>query len=165
MATNPPPIAVDLDRDTLIHLTDDLAVAPISVDSSFWTHGTPERTEFAEGRVVCVSDYTATWLWWERHPVGDELVLVLSGEVDFLIKTGSGLHSVTMGAGHAAVVPAGAWHRAVIPLHARLLFVTPTPARTEIREVTTAEEVDPGILTVPRRASRPPDTRSARGAR
>src|ERR1700689_3947125 len=101
MGTNPPPIAVDLGRDRLIHFADDLAVEPISADSSFWTHGASQRTEFAEGRVMCVSDYKATWSWWERHPVGDELVLVLAGEVDFLIKTDCWLQSVTMGPGQA----------------------------------------------------------------
>jgi mannose-6-phosphate isomerase-like protein (cupin superfamily) len=164
MATNPPPIAFDLDRDTLIHFADDLAAAPISVDSSFWTHGTQELAELAEGRVMCVSDYSATWSWWERHPVGDELVLVLSGEVDFLVKTGSGLNSVTMGPGQAAVVPAGAWHRAIISVHCRLLFVTPTPARTELREVT-PEDVAPGVTASPRGSSRPRESSNVRGTR
>jgi quercetin dioxygenase-like cupin family protein len=145
------PIAVDLDRDTLIHFADDLGAAPISVDSSFWTHGTPERAEFAEGRVMCVSDYTATWSWWERHPVGDELVLVLSGGVEFLLKTDSWLQSVAMEPGQAAVVPAGVWHRAVIPIASRMLFVTPTPARTELRQVAPAE-VDPEPLARLRRS-------------
>jgi mannose-6-phosphate isomerase-like protein (cupin superfamily) len=159
MGTNPPPIAVDLGRDTLIHLAEDLGAGPISVDPSFWTHGAPERAEFAEGRFICVSDYSDTWSWWERHPVGDELVLVLSGGVDFLIRTDDWLQSVTMGPGQAAIVPAGTWHRAVVPIPSRLLFVTPRPARTERREVT-PEEADPGVLASLRGRSRPRGSRN-----
>ena len=74
-------------------------------------------------------------------------------EAQALAMHDSGLQSVTMGPGQAAVVPAGAWHRAVIALHARLLFVTPTPARTEISAVTPAEG-DPDGRTLPPENSR-----------
>ena len=130
---------LELGRDNVIHFGDDLAAAPVPIDPSFWTHEGPGQPELAVGRILGVSDYTATGSWWERHPVGDELVFLLSGQVDFLLSDDNCLETVVLAPGQAAVVPAGTWHRAVIRVPSRLLFVTPTPARTELRDVTPSE--------------------------
>jgi mannose-6-phosphate isomerase-like protein (cupin superfamily) len=59
--------------------------------------------------------------------------VVLDGEVDLLIDRGEGERAVRVGRGRASVIPAGAWHRVAVREPARLLFVTPVPARTEHR--------------------------------
>ena len=38
----------------------------------------------AEGRLVCITPQAETWSSWERHPAGDELVVLLSGQVDVI---------------------------------------------------------------------------------
>ena len=37
-----------------------------------------------EGRLVCVIPQEATWDSWERHPAGEEVVVLLSGRVDLV---------------------------------------------------------------------------------
>jgi len=122
-------------RDLVIHLSDELGIALVPIDDAFWTHAGITMSEMSEGRILCVSDYTSTWTWWECHPDGDELVYLLSGDVDFELDDGEGIGSVPLRRGEAAVVPTGVWHRAVIREAGRMLFITPTPARTLVREI------------------------------
>jgi mannose-6-phosphate isomerase-like protein (cupin superfamily) len=140
METTQTPTACQLGRDNVIHLADELGITPLPIDPSFWSHsGNPTR-EMSEGRVLCVSDYAETWSWWERHPVGDELVYLISGDVDFLLRDEHEHRSITLLPGHAAIVPTGAWHRAIVRAPSRMLFVTPTPSRTELRQVAADED-------------------------
>ena len=37
-----------------------------------------------EGRLVVLMDQRASWDSWERHPAGDELVVLLSGRADLI---------------------------------------------------------------------------------
>ncbi len=135
MTTTPPAHGVALGPDAAIHLGARLDIAPLAVTPEFWAHRASDRAHFAEGRILSVFDYTTTWSYWERHPDGDELVYLLSGDVELLLEADGGRGAVRLRAGEAAIVPAGAWHRARVHAPSRLLFVTPTPRRTEQRPV------------------------------
>ena len=76
---------------------------------------------------MSVFAYETSWTWWERHPVGTELVLALSGAVVFHLQydDGSGARSVALAEGECLLVPEGAWHRAEITRPTTMLFVTP----------------------------------------
>jgi mannose-6-phosphate isomerase-like protein (cupin superfamily) len=113
-------------------LGSDLSISALAIGDDYWEHRA-DRVELAEGRVVSVFDYDSPWSWWERHPVGDELLFVLSGSVHFHLEDASGSQRVALGAGESCIVPQGTWHSAEIRESVRLLFVTPTPARTEHR--------------------------------
>src|SRR4029078_3852221 len=125
---------VELGPNAVIHLGTDLDLAALAVTSAFWAHDPTDRPQLAEGRILSGFESPATtWPYWERHPTGDELVYLLSGAVDFDLEDGEERRTITLGLGHAAMVPAGIWHRAVIHAPSRILFVTPTPARTQQR--------------------------------
>lgn len=79
----------------------------------------------AEGRLVSISEQRDTWTSWERHPAGDELVVLLSGRVDLVQDRDGDEHTIEMHPGMAAVNPAGTWHRSVVHEPGRALFVTP----------------------------------------
>ena len=64
---------------------------------------------------------------WERHRHGDELVHVLAGEVDLIVRKASGPVHVTLTAGSVFVVPRGHWHRQRTRGAVALLTATPTP--------------------------------------
>lgn len=121
-----------LDRRTLLHLPSGLDLRPLAAGPSYWDHR-DERAELGDGRLLSVFEYDTTWAWWERHPVGDELVLVLDGQVELHLDDGD-RRAMTLATGQAAIVLAGTWHRAVLAGPCRLLFVTPTPVRTEHRD-------------------------------
>jgi hypothetical protein len=138
-----PEIAVppfDLGPGMVVHFADDLGARPVVVEPSFWTHaGDGQQPELAMGRVMCIGDYTETWEWSECHPVGDELAVLISGGVDLFLSDDTGSASVALLPGQAAIVPAGTWHRAVVRAPSRMLFVTPTPARTLMRPLAVEE--------------------------
>ncbi len=124
-----------LDRRTVLHLAPDQSVSTVHVDENYWAHG-EAAPELREGRIMSVFAYETSWTWWERHPVGTELVFALSGAVVFHLQhdDGSVVHSVVLAEGECLLVPEGAWHRAEITSPTTMLFVTPTPALTQHRD-------------------------------
>jgi mannose-6-phosphate isomerase-like protein (cupin superfamily) len=64
---------------------------------------------------------------WERHPAGQEVLLVLSGAISVYLRDhrdGREPFAALM-AGQAFVVPAGQWHRLTVEEPADLLALTP----------------------------------------
>ena len=79
----------------------------------------------AEGRLVGMHTFTASWDSWEMHPAGDEVVLCLSGEMTLHQEFPDGRTAqVTIGAGEYAINPPGVWHTADIAGEATALFIT-----------------------------------------
>jgi mannose-6-phosphate isomerase-like protein (cupin superfamily) len=62
---------------------------------------------------------------WEIHPAGDELLMLLSGEVDLILEQRPRDRRIRLRAGKAFIVPRGRWHRFVIRRPCKLLFCTP----------------------------------------
>jgi hypothetical protein len=98
--------------------------------------GTPEWYEAyagaherdgAEGRLVSLHTFDAPWQSWEAHPLGEELVLCVSGRIVLHQELGDDVRTVSLSAGEAVVNPAGVWHTADVDPHdggATVLFVT-----------------------------------------
>jgi mannose-6-phosphate isomerase-like protein (cupin superfamily) len=133
--TTTPPGAAPfvLDRRTVLHVAPDQSLSTVSVDEETWTRA-DAVAELRGGRIVAVFDYRSSWTRWERHPVGDELVLVLAGAAVFHLGHAAGDRTVELGAGDCLLVPPMVWHRAEVTGPTSMLFVTPTPARTEHRD-------------------------------
>ncbi len=125
--------ATTLDRGRVLHLASDQSVVALAVDEGAWSH-MDAVAEFRDGRVLGVFEYESTWNYWERHPVGVEVVYALRGAVRFHLHDGHDGTAVRLVAGQSLLVPEGVWHRAEIVTSAQLLFVTPTPSLTQHRE-------------------------------
>ncbi len=81
---------------------------------------------FVGHELIACHSFTQDWGSWERHPCGDEVVVLLSGAVRFVLETPSGETFVELTEqGHYVVVPRGVWHTAKIISAATLLFITP----------------------------------------
>lgn len=78
-----------------------------------------------DGRLVTISPQEKTWTTWERHPAGDELVVVLSGRIEVIQQRGDAEVSTPLGPRWALVNPRGTWHRSVVHEPGFALFVTP----------------------------------------
>jgi uncharacterized cupin superfamily protein len=78
-----------------------------------------------EGRLVMIGDQDTTWTMWERHPAGDELVVLLEGHVDLIQEIDGEERVVSLHAGQAAINPPGVWHTAHVHEPGRALFITP----------------------------------------
>jgi quercetin dioxygenase-like cupin family protein len=79
----------------------------------------------AEGRLVCILEQEATWNSWERHPAGEELVVLLSGRVDLVQEIDGEERVVALEPGRAVVNPPGVWHTAIVHEPGSALFITP----------------------------------------
>lgn len=77
---------------------------------------------------LLVSEYafTADWPTWERHPAGDELLVLLAGAAELRLWREGREEVVSFATpGTAIVVPRGTWHTAKVTGSCRILFVTP----------------------------------------
>lgn len=91
-----------------------------------WYAGYAERNaaDGAEARLVSQYSFSESWTSWERHPVGDEVVICTAGEITLFQELPGGTESVTLRAGEYAINPRGVWHTADVASHATALFIT-----------------------------------------
>jgi mannose-6-phosphate isomerase-like protein (cupin superfamily) len=92
-----------------------------------WYEGYGERHDHdgAEGRLVSMHSFSESWNSWEMHPLGDEVVLCLSGQITLHQEFADGsAASVTISANEYAVNPPGCWHTANVEIEATALFIT-----------------------------------------
>ena len=120
--------AFDL-SSTYVHLG--LGARATPVPDFEWTAGFLAQYEetFAadgdEGRLVTLNEQNETWTFWERHPAGEELVVLISGRVD-LIQDLDGLEQlIELRPGQAVVNPKGVWHSSIVHDPGLALFITP----------------------------------------
>jgi mannose-6-phosphate isomerase-like protein (cupin superfamily) len=65
---------------------------------------------------------------WEMHPDQDELLFLLEGAIDVLLRKeleSEVEQTIHFKAGEACLVPQGIWHRQVVVSPCKLLFLTP----------------------------------------
>ncbi|OYY66762.1 cupin domain-containing protein [Sphingomonas sp. 28-62-11] len=92
-----------------------------------WYQGYGERhdADGVEGRLVMMYRFTESWDSWEMHPLGDEVVVCISGEMTLHQEMADGsTATVTIGAGDYAINPPGCWHTADVTEEATALFIT-----------------------------------------
>jgi uncharacterized protein len=65
---------------------------------------------------------------WERHPEGDEIVIVVAGSTTLFTLHGDEERAHPLGAGELLVVPRGTWHRFETPEEVQIIGVTPQPS-------------------------------------
>lgn len=118
---------------TYIHLKADDSARTLEGGERFWA-GIGERCDLGEGRLMGASDQGRDWDHWERHPAGDEILTLLSGEMELLLDEPEGEQRVRLKAGETFIVPRGVWHRGLVKEPGRLVFLTPG-AGTEHRPV------------------------------
>jgi quercetin dioxygenase-like cupin family protein len=63
----------------------------------------------------------------ERHPGGDEVLLLLSGRVELHLDGPGAPEVIEVGEGEGVVVPRGVWHRVVVVEPATVVHLTPGP--------------------------------------
>ena len=78
-----------------------------------------------EGRLVCVIAQDATWDGWERHPAGDEVVVLLSGRVDVVQDLDGADARRGAATRRGDGQPANVWHTARVHEPGQALFITP----------------------------------------
>lgn len=114
---------------TYVHLGLGARVVPLP--NFAWTKECLDKYEAdtvadgVEGRLVMISTSETSWPSWERHPSGEELVVLLSGHLILIQDADGGRRRIEMLAGDAAINPKGIWHTADVDEPSRALFITP----------------------------------------
>ncbi len=118
----------DLSR-TFVHLGSGSTATPLPdfawTPEYMATYRARSAGDGGEGRLVCVVAQDATWDVWERHPSGEELVVLLSGRVDLVQELDGAERVVPLQPGIAVVNPRNVWHTARVHEPGSALFITP----------------------------------------
>jgi len=115
-------------------MKDDFEADVVAVVSNPYQRLDAEFDGFKGKLVISSHAFDADWPTWERHPAGDEFVILLSGDADMRIAMAEGIDTTRMTEpGTFVIVPRGAWHTARIRRPSVMLFVTPGEG-TEIRD-------------------------------
>ncbi len=98
--------------------------AELIASAKLWS--LPEAEMHARFGHLLVSSFqfNSDWPTWEMHPHGDELVCLIDGEADLVLREKSGETIVALKGGDSFLIPQGAWHTARTANACRLLFVT-----------------------------------------
>lgn len=104
---------------------------PLLDSQFFWQQlASGQYPQLEQGMLCSAFEFDCAWTSWERHPAGDELVLLLQGQAKLILeREGVETQQLLQKNGDFVLVPAGVWHRAE-PLTAdngtcTLLFLTP----------------------------------------
>jgi mannose-6-phosphate isomerase-like protein (cupin superfamily) len=98
---------------------------PIAVDDSFWPDVMAgKHPELDKGWLVGAYPMEADWPEWEMHPEGEEVLTLLSGELEMIVDEGGTQTTITMKPGRTFVMPRGAWHRALVKTPCLMLGIT-----------------------------------------
>jgi hypothetical protein len=112
---------------TYLHVQAGDGIARIDAPDSFWGElASGAFPQLEQGRLMSASRFSSPWQSWERHPAGEELVMLLSGAVELVLEAPEGRRRVPLAAvGEFALIPAGIWHTATTATPSTLLFLTP----------------------------------------
>ena len=121
---------------TYLHVQDGARIATVDAPDSFWPElASGAHPELDQGRLMSAFSFSGAWSSWERHPAGEELVMLLSGAVTLTLEEANGVRSVRLDAtGAYVLIPPNTWHTASAESDSTLLFLTPG-AGTEHRPV------------------------------
>lgn len=112
--------------EEFVVLKPDLGMDQLPVGDDFYEKLDANYAGFAGHTLVSAHHFSESWGVWEIHPKGDELVILLTGRAEFVLKTKADDESLELTeAGAMVVVPANTWHTAIINEPTSMLFVTP----------------------------------------
>ena len=95
-------------------------------------YGQRHEADGADGRLVSMYTFTEPWTSWERHPLGEELVVCTAGTITLSQEIDGVVHQVVLAPGDAVINPPGVWHTADVDEPCTALFVT-AGMGTEVR--------------------------------
>ncbi len=112
--------------DTFSVIKPDLSVDTVPVTPSLYPDLDTNYAGFKGHLLVSEYEFSEDWPTWERHPAGDETVVLLSGRATMILREDEVDRLVSLSQpGEYLVVPRNTWHTARVAERARMLFITP----------------------------------------
>ncbi len=96
-------------------------------ETSFGQYIADHCTETDPGCMVMFETSPQDWTSWERHPKGDELVIVFSGQGTFYQQSADGVVEIPFAPGDTMLNRKGVWHTADIEIPLIALYITTCP--------------------------------------
>lgn len=122
-------------QETFAVLKPDLSVETVAVSPTLYDDLDTRFDQFRSCVLVSTHEFSADWPTWERHPAGDEIVMLLSGAATMVLRTDAGQTMVDLTEpGAFVVVPRNSWHTARVAQSARMLFITPGEGTENLAE-------------------------------
>ena len=123
---------------TYLHFQDGGRADAIPVSEAFWEElAAGKHPQLEQGRLMTAFTFAEPWSTWERHPAGEELVMLLSGSATLVLDESGQERSIELtNPGAYVLVPRNVWHTARTAVPTTMLFLTPG-AGTEHRSVST----------------------------
>jgi mannose-6-phosphate isomerase-like protein (cupin superfamily) len=110
--------------NTYIQLHDGPKASPIAVGPDFWPQ-IANRVDLSAGRLVTMfRQKRGPWNNAEMHPAGDEILFLVSGEIELILESSEGERRIAFHGGNAVIVPQGVWHSANVIAEGNLLAIT-----------------------------------------
>jgi oxalate decarboxylase/phosphoglucose isomerase-like protein (cupin superfamily) len=112
---------------TYLHVKDGSRTDAIPVSDSFWEAlASGAHSQLDQGRLMSAFAFSEPWPTWERHPAGEELVMLLSGAATLLLEESGREHALQLSEpGAYVLVPQNVWHTARTTVPTTMLFLTP----------------------------------------
>lgn len=113
--------------ETYLHLGPEGSAIPLEANETFWEKLTTGGFDhLGPGRLASTYDFANNWPSWEQHPAGEEVVVLISGAMEFVLDTIEGQRKIALNQpGQFLLVPRGVWHTANVAQGAKALFITP----------------------------------------
>lgn len=103
-----------------------LLVDSLPVTDTVYAELDAHYDRFAGHTLVASFRFEEDWPTWEIHPHGDEIVVLMAGRADVVLRTAEGDERQDLSRpGDFVVVPKGTWHTARINQATDMLFITP----------------------------------------
>jgi hypothetical protein len=111
---------------TYIHLGPNGSSVPLPVTRTFWQELTAGAFDhLGPGRLVSTYDFERDWDTWEKHPAGEEVVVLISGALELILELDGRPHTVELSRpGEFVVTPRDTWHTANVRRPSVALFIT-----------------------------------------
>lgn len=99
-------------ESNFVRLTKNSLAEPLQVNKDFYKNlQSGNLGDFSEERLVSFYTFKNDWETWEIHPNGEEMVILLSGEVEFILKLEENNKIVHLNKPNTfLIVPKGIWH-------------------------------------------------------
>jgi mannose-6-phosphate isomerase-like protein (cupin superfamily) len=96
-------------------------IRSLHVGPQFWeTVG----DEAAGGLLISQMRTDAAWSQWEMHPLGEEMIYQLTGEMELILEEEGSERNIRLPAGQFVIVPRGIWHTANCVEAGDALYIT-----------------------------------------
>lgn len=112
---------------TYLHFQDGGRAEIVPVSESFWEEmAAGKRPQLDQGRLMLAFTFSEPCTMWERHPSGEELVMLLSGSATVVLEEAGQERTVHLdNPGAYVLVPNDVWHTAKTSVPTTMLFLTP----------------------------------------